>query len=162
MLQIRIHVITTQEVEEKKKEPVRDWRLNLPEAIGASDALKIAYVLQYDDKGDAELFRVRKCVCNKAGQRSGRLDRFSLELEASRAMREEAVKELFKNYKPGTDLDELFVNQLENWLAAGYKVSEDFELPRFGLKAMNFDDAREAIANYYSVDETQIQIRIVG
>lgn len=162
MLQIRIHVITAQEVEEEKKEPVRDWRLNLPETIGASDALKISYVLQYDDEGGAELFRVRRCVCIKARQTSGRLDKFALELDASRSIWKDAVKELFKNYKPSTDLDESFVIQLERWLSAGSKTSDDFELPKFALKTMTFDEARVAISNYYSVGEEQVQIRIVG
>lgn len=162
MLPIRIHVVTIQDLLGKKKEPVREWRLSLPETIVASDASRIAYVLQYEDEGSARLFRVKNIVFIRARQFSGGRDRFSLELEESRWLTKETVEQLFLGYEPGKDLDESFVKQLENWLHSGPKVDFNFHTRTPLLRALTFDEAKIAISNYYSVDKEQVKIKIVG
>ncbi|MFY1030862.1 hypothetical protein [Pseudomonas asiatica] len=161
MLPIRVHVITQQDLLEHKKEPVRDWRLGLKNT-GLTDAQRIAYVLQYDEEGGADLFRVGNCICEKARQFSGMADSFRLELNACRGLRKESVDTLFMNFATGQDLSEAFVRQLENYLAVSHQPASEDEAHRPGLKTMTFAEARAALANYYAVDETQVHIQIVG
>lgn len=158
----RIHVIKFEEGPEKSNGSVSNWSLKLPEKISDGDALLIEYVFEFDVEGDGELFKVkhwnRKIVEGKFMKKS----EWTLELGVSRRLSAAGSKSIMDTYTPGTDLNDSFLQTLESCLTQGFRAPERIDDSGLLKHAMCFAEAKAAVANFYSVEDNQVQIRIVG
>ncbi|MPQ69532.1 MULTISPECIES: hypothetical protein [unclassified Pseudomonas] len=162
MQDIRVHVIKFEEGPEKFNGSVSDWNLMLPEKVSDEDALRIGYVLEFDSGGDGELFKVRHWNRKIVGGPLTKKSEWTLELGASRRLSAAAVESIMDAYTPGTDLDDLFVEKLEYCLVHGHKAPERIDNTGLLRHAMSFEEAKMAVANFYSVGSDQVHIRIIG
>ncbi|SHN14568.1 hypothetical protein SAMN05216593_109218 [Pseudomonas asturiensis] len=161
MRALRVHEIAF-DVKDTSDHDVLEWKLKLPKNIQDEDAQRIGYVFVSLEDGTAELYKVnewnRKLITDEYPERS----EWTLEMGSSRGLNKEAASSLIDTYVAGTDLDDTRQKRFELALENGRKAPDRFNEAGLKNHSMSFKEAKAAVANFYSVNAEQIQIRITG
>ncbi|MEE4678364.1 hypothetical protein V2K56_01740 [Pseudomonas alliivorans] len=126
------------------------------------DAQRIGYVFVFLDDWTGEIYKVkewnRKLIARNHQERS----EWTLQLGSARGLSKEAAKSLMETYVEGTDLDDTRLKRIEQALLDGRSAPDRFDEAGLKTHSMSFKEAKAAVANFYSVNAEQVQIRITG
>lgn len=139
-----------------------EWLIKLPEKIQDDDALRIHYIVEYKENGDAELYSVTGWDRRILKRAMGSKIEWILRMGSTVGLAKDIAKSLMDTYRPGTDLTDTQVQNLEGSLSRGRKPPESFDLDGVLRKAMSLEDAKLAVSKFYHVEPEQVQINITG
>ncbi|RML82367.1 hypothetical protein [Pseudomonas amygdali] len=139
-----------------------EWLIQLPEKIQDDDALRILYIFEYKENGDAELYSVVGWDRRLLTRAMGNKIEWILRMGSTVGLAKDIAKSLMDTYRPGTDLTDTQVQNLDASLSRGWKPPESFDLDGVLRKAMSLEDAKLAVSKFYHVKPEQVQVNITG